>query len=273
MRQLFYLLLMVSPFVALGQIADSAKREVKLQGAVNFRDIGGYTTKDGRHVKWGKIYRSAALSNLTDADLRKLQELNIAYVDDFRGPFEVKQAPDKLPAHAFRVALPSGSEHVGDTSSSFGKSMMKGNRDSLMMSFYSNIQPFANRYHPVFEELLQLNRDSALLFHCTAGKDRTGIGAALILYALGVPEETIFQDYLATNYYRAAENDKAVAGMVKNYGMDETSARQMLAAKKEYLEATFASIKRQYGTVDQYLETAMGLDKKKLQQLRALYLN
>lgn len=271
MKKLFYFLLLVTPFFSLAQITDSTKREVKLQGAINFRDVGGYATKDGRHVKWGKIYRSAALNNLSDADLIKLQRLSIAFVDDFRGPFEVKQAPDKIPANATRIALPSGSEHIGDTN--FSKNMMTGNRDSLMLSFYSNTTSFANRYKPMFDELLQLNKDSALLFHCTAGKDRTGIAAALILYALGVKEEMIMQDYMATNYYRTAENEKAIKGMIKTYGMDEPGVRKMMAAKEEYLTATFVSIKRQYGTIDKYLQSAMGLDKEKILQLRALYVD
>lgn len=87
MKKLLYLFLLANPLFSSAQIADSAKREVKLQGAINIRDVGGYATKDGRHVKWGKIYRSAELNNLTDADLLKLQQLGIARVDDFRGPF------------------------------------------------------------------------------------------------------------------------------------------------------------------------------------------
>ncbi len=273
MKKLLYLFFLANPLFSSAQIADSAKREVKLQGAINFRDVGGYATKDGRHVKWGKIYRSAELNNLTDADLLKLQQLGIARVDDFRGPFEVKLAPDKIPLNATRIDLPSGSEHIGDSGSSFSKTMMKGNGDLLMLNFYSNTAPFANRYRPVFKELLQLNPDSALLFHCTAGKDRTGIAAALILYALGVNEKTIMRDYLATNYYRTSENEKAISGMVKNYGMDEATARKMMEAKEKYLNATFVSIIRQYGTVNHYLESVMGLDKKMLQKLRTLYLN
>jgi protein-tyrosine phosphatase len=259
-------------FSGISQVDDSTKREVKLEGAVNFRDLGGYATKDGKHVKWGKIYRSAALNRLTDTDIQKLQSLSLAWVGDFRGPYEVKVAQDRLPAGANRISLPAGSENIGD--SNYMKNMVKQmSRDSSLINFYSITIPFKERYKPVFDELFVLNRDSALLFHCTAGKDRTGIGAALILYALGVDEKTIMQDYLATNYYRAAENERAIAGMTKAYGLNETTARNMMAAKETYLEATFTSIKSQYGSVDTYLEREMGLDKKKLKKLRELYLN
>lgn len=272
MKYSIVIITLILPILGLAQIIDSTKREVKLEGAINFRDIGGYQTKDGNHVKWGKIYRSAALDKLTDHDLKTLQEKHLALIADFRGPFEVKAAPDKLPAGATRISLPAGSEQIGD--SNYAKVMMKQMaNDSSLIGFYSDTRSFKDRYKPMFDDLLSLNADSALLFHCTAGKDRTGIAAALVLYALGVDENTIMQDYLATNYYRTAENERAIAGMVKFYGLDEKMARNMMAAKEEYLNATFASINKQYGSIDKYLQKEMGLSKKKLKQLRALYLN
>jgi protein-tyrosine phosphatase len=111
------------------------------------------------------------------------------------------------------------------------------------------------------------------LFHCTAGKDRTGIAAAIILYALGVDEETIFNDYEATNYYRRNENAKAIAQMTKYYGLDEKMATNMMGAKREYIQATFATIKAQYGTMDNYLEKVLGLTKAKIATLKKYYTN
>lgn len=265
------LVLIILPIVGMAQVKDSALREIKLQGAINFRDIGGYPTRDGGHVRWGKIYRSAALNNLTPDDLQKLQRLSLAVVADFRGPYEVKAAPDRLPSSAMRISLPAGSESIGDSvfMRNMVQQMMKG--DSGLIGFYSDLTPFHARYEPVFEELLTLNKDSALLFHCTAGKDRTGIAAALILYALGVDEQTIMSDYAATNYYRGAENKRAIAGMMKVYGLSESTAMNMMAAREDYLKATFATIRNKYGTVDIYLEKEMGLDKEKLTKLRSLY--
>ena len=271
MSKNFLLLMIFLPLLGLAQVEDSAKREVKLQGAINFRDLGGYETKDGRHVKWGKIYRSAALNNLTAGDLQKLQGLSLSVIADFRGPYEVKVAPDRLPSSATRISLPAGSENIGDSNymRNMVRQMMKS--DSGLIAFYSDLTPFHARYEPVFEELLTLNKDSALLFHCTAGKDRTGIAAALILYALGVDEQTILGDYAATNYYRNAENKRAIAGMMKTYGLSEPVAMNMMAAREDYLKATFAAIRNKYGTVDNYLEKEMGLDKEKLSRLRSLY--
>ena len=134
------------------QIADSSRREIKLQGVVNFRDIGGYPTKDGRQVKWGRIYRSAELSHLTAGGLDTLAQLKISYIADFRGPNEVKTAPDKVPAAATRVSLPAGSEHTGD--SDYMRQMLQSAKDSGLVPFYSDIRYLGERYKPLFTELL-----------------------------------------------------------------------------------------------------------------------
>jgi len=255
------------PCIIHAQVTDSTKREVKLQGAINFRDVGGYVTKEGKHVKWGKIYRSAAINKLTEQDLQKLQSLHLAYVLDFRGPYEVQAAPDKVPTGATRISLPAGSENIGD--SNYMKNMVKSMRnDSSLLQFYSGLTPFQARYTPLFDELLQVNTDSALLFHCTAGKDRTGIAAALVLYALGVDEQTIMQDYLATNYYRKTENERSIKGMMQLYNMDEATARGMMDAKPVYLQATFRSIEKQYGSMDNFLEKELGLTPSKRKALQ-----
>jgi protein-tyrosine phosphatase len=252
------------------QVADSSIRAVQLQGAVNFRDIGGYQTKEGKKVKLGLLYRSAALNTLTDADVAKIASLNIKYDFDFRGPYEVKTAPDKIPAGTTRISLPAGSENIGD--SNYLKNMGSYIKsDSFLIRFYTVLTPFKERYAPLFDSLLVNKNASPMLFHCTAGKDRTGIAAAFILYALGVDEETIFNDYEATNYYRRNENAKSIQQMTKFYGVDEKMARNLMGAKKEYIQATFDTIKTQYGSMEHYLEAVLGLNKSKIKALRKIY--
>jgi protein-tyrosine phosphatase len=264
------LLIVFSVMQASGQITDSSVREVKLQGAVNFRDIGGYKTKDGKTVKLGLLYRSAALNTLTDADIAKIAALHIKYDFDFRGPYEVKTAPDKIPAGTTRISLPAGSENIGD--SNYMKNMSRYMKsDSFLISFYTVLTPFKERYAPLFDSLLANKSTQPMLFHCTAGKDRTGIAAALILYALGVDEETIFNDYEATNYYRRNENAKAIAQMTKYFGMDEKVATSMMGAKKEYIQATFDEIKKEYKSIDNYLASELGLTAIKIKKLRSIY--
>jgi protein-tyrosine phosphatase len=141
-----------------------------------------------------------------------------------------------------------------------------------MLAFYSNTTYLTARYQPFFAKLLILPDTDALVFHCTAGKDRTGIGAALLLYALGVPWPTIEQDYTATNYYRAAENEKSMDMMVNRYHFSKDVAEAMMGAKPEYIKATFDAIRSQYGSIDHYLEAGLGLTPDKREQLKNKFL-
>jgi len=268
------ILLMVPLFIsanAFGQVADSAKRHVVLQGAANFRDLGGYTTADGHHLKWGEIYRSADISKLTDADLVVLENRKVTYDVDLRGHGEAKQAPDRLTPGMDYILLPAGSDGVSNWMKSIAK-VKTGGGDSLMIAYYSNIDSLALRYKPFFNKLLGLPEGQSLVFHCSAGKDRTGIGAALLLHTLGVPYDTIVNDYLASNYYRKDVNAKMIEMMVKSMHIDPSVANEMLGVKKEDLNATFAAITKRYGSVDNYLKTEIGLDDAKIALLKKKFL-
>jgi protein-tyrosine phosphatase len=252
------------------QVADSAKRHVVLQGAANFRDLGGYTTTDGHHVKWGEIYRSADISKLTDADLAVLKDRKITYDVDLRGHQESAQAPDKYNPGTDYILCPAGSDNM-DWAKSI--STLKGNQgDSLMLVYYSNTQYLAERYKPFFDKLLKLPPDNSLVFHCSAGKDRTGIGAALLLYTLGVPYDTIVSDYLASNYYRKDVNAKLIDQMAKYMHTDTQVAASMASVRKEDLDATFNAITKQYGSVDNFLRTQIGLNDQKIAILKKKFL-
>jgi protein-tyrosine phosphatase len=251
-----------------GKSMYTAPREIKLQGAINFRDLGGYRTSDGHEVKWGKIYRSADISKLTDSDLQKLMALNVKMVCDLRGEKEITDAPDRLPAEAKHIDLTAGSENMGG----FRESLTSSERaDSMMRAFYGRTDHLGKKYKPVFDELLHLEPDQALLFHCTAGKDRTGIGAAFILYALGVPEMDIYKDYELTNEYRKASNEQALKGMTA-HGIPESAARTMMTANPAFLKATFDAIKKQYGTTDAFFEKELGVTADVKQKLRSKFL-
>ena len=250
----------------------ASARGIALQGAVNFRDLGGYRAKDGRQVKWGKIYRSADVSKLTDEDLTTLSELNIKMFCDLRGPAEIEAAPDRLPTGTEWINLPAGSEQTG-TANSFMKYMKNpASADSMMMAFYTKNDHYKSKYKPMFDQLLTLETDKALMFHCSAGKDRTGVGAALILYALGVSESDIYQDYEATNEYRKGANEAFIKKFT-DQGISEKAALAMMSANPKYLKASFESLNKKYGSVDIFLEQEMGLtaDKKALLQAKLLY--
>ncbi|MDR3712293.1 MAG: tyrosine-protein phosphatase [Puia sp.] len=254
------------------QLADSSQREVKLQGAVNFRDLGGYTTSDGRHVRWDRIYRSADISKLTDADLDTLKNRHISSVVDLRGVDESKKAPDRLNPGTEYILCPAGSDNnLNDWMKSIAG--LKSGGDSMMKVYYANTTFLADRYRPFFERLLDLRDDQALVFHCTAGKDRTGIGAALLLYVLGVPFATIEKDYAATDYYWRTANEKMVGVMVRSMHVNEQVARDMGAARREYILTTFDRIRSQYGSVDKFLKGSVGLDDAKIAALKRKFLD
>jgi protein-tyrosine phosphatase len=181
----------------------------------NFRDLGGYRTSDNRQLKWGRIYRSDKLSSLSEEDQNFILRLGISQISDFRSDEERQDAPHKLPSNAGitinelpipleaaqieRVAARLQEENV--TADDMGHFLVEANREMV------------ERYTPVYKQWLQslLSEESyPQVFHCTAGKDRTGFGAALLLSILGVPHDVIVQDYLATNTYTAARVDHIV---------------------------------------------------------------
>lgn len=249
----------------------NAKRAVALEGASNFRDLGGYPTQDGHHVKWGHLYRSADISKLTDADLQQLADRHIAVVCDLRGPDEIKKSPDRVPAGATWLNMPAGSENTNAATAAL-LGAPATNRDSVMTAFYGRTDHLQAKYKPMFDQLLALPDDKALLFHCTAGKDRTGIGAALILSALGVGRNVILNDYTATNDYWKG-NRKEVIEAMKKQGMDEKTIKSMLGANPAYLQNTFAAIDKQYGSMDKFLTKEMALTPEKRATLRSKFLD
>jgi protein-tyrosine phosphatase len=269
---LLFVIAVLFQMASIAQIADSSKRLVKLTGAVNFRDIGGYPTSHGKFVSWGKIYRSAEINNLNATDLDKLNGLLIHTVLDFRGPAEYSIAPDKLPMGAARISLQAGSEQVGDRTKMMQQMTKAQNGDSIMLPFYTDLTPFKNRYQPMFAVLLNNHKDSAVLYHCTAGKDRTGIATALILYALGVDEKTIMADYLASNFYRASDMNRMKKLLIESYHMNESVVEDVMGVKEKYLQGTFDAINSKYGSIDKFLKTEMGLTNHKRKILYCKYL-
>ena len=154
MKKAFLLLVIVAcATTVFAQVADSAKRHVILNGAANFRDLGGYKTKSGKTVKWGKVYRSADISKLSEADLAVLTARKITYDVDLRGREEAQEAPDKLNPGVDYVLCPAGSDSINIK---MRKIMMAPNvnGDSVMINFYSNTTYLADRYTPFFNKLL-----------------------------------------------------------------------------------------------------------------------
>lgn len=230
---------------------------LSLEGAFNLRDLGGYAAQDGRIVKRGMVFRADALNRLTDADLAALAPLGLKTIVDFRTEAEKKAAPHRVPAGVSRVLeVPVNPGN------------MSGLRD-ITPEEAAQIMPRLNRklvnehtkeYALFFSHLAEYG-ESPLLFNCSAGKDRTGLAAALFLSALGVDKETVFRDYL-----------ESARHITRKYA-DEIAARPWLAplftVKREYLEAAFEEIDARHGGMDNYLVKELGVD---VELLRRRYL-
>jgi protein-tyrosine phosphatase len=252
------------------------EREVILQGTYNFRDIGGYPTKNGKKIRWDKLYRSAFLTGLTTEDIEILQTRNISRVIDFRGPKEIDFAPDKLPEGVAHIVLSAGS--VGDGPDDWAalaqemKSQSEAQSDQGAIKYYQNVSSFADRYKPMFDQLLSLPKDSALVFHCVGGKDRTGVAAALIEYVLGVDQKNILADYELTNKYRERYNKEVADLLEHKYGVSPQRVQTYGLAKAKFLQASFDALSKQYGCMDLFIKNGLGLDEGKIERLKSLYL-
>jgi protein-tyrosine phosphatase len=219
-------------------------------------------------VREGVVFRSAALDRLTEADQARLAAMGVRTVCDFRGMAEAEAAPSQLSAvpGVERYALPI-EPSVGASLRDIAHRREATGEDvaSLMRRAYASYAlECGPRFHALFDVLLEEGR-TPLLYHCSAGKDRTGFATALLLTALGVAWDHVMQDYLATNDIWRGDGRLAAE-------LPPAVANDLLRVSPDYLEAGFAALKREYGSIDRYLERMLGLLPRRREQLRALLL-
>lgn len=248
-------------------------RALLLQGGQNFRDLGGYRTQDGRTVRWRTLFRSGAMNRLTAADFDYLDKLDLRTVVDLRSTEERNAAPVAWPRKtAPQVFAKDYSQdqlgiEPGDVTKLTGESAR-----AMMAAGYPRIlETFNDQYRRMFDQLLAGN--APLAFNCSAGKDRTGIAAALILTALNVPRETIIEDYLLSNQrfrpdISTATNDPAFA--VWRHVSPEVS-KAFMGVDRSYIEGVFRVIDAHPGGAEGYLRDRLGLDQADLIALRSRY--
>jgi protein-tyrosine phosphatase len=277
----------VAPFASQSEKAAQKKpeigeqeRQVKLEGQANFRDLGGYRTADGHRVKWGWVYRAGQLSKLTDADLSKLKDLNIHTVIDLRGTAEAEtRGKDRLPEGVRSVSYPidvnSLPKEEKDESSPAGSSA--GRTDFMLQATRSIMINRTDVYAGLIRELAE-PKNRPLVFHCTAGKDRAGVGAAIVLTLLGVPWETVRDDYLLSNFYRKEENERGLKSMREDIAkrqsipleqVDVTGYEYIFLVKPEYLDAAHDEVIKRYGSMDSYLRKGLGISDEMINKLRS----
>jgi protein tyrosine/serine phosphatase len=242
-------------------------RHIKLQGIDNLRDFGGYATACGRGLARGRLYRSGHHHHATDEDLRALADLNIAVVVDLRRADEREDQPSKRwPGFSARVidndlgAPGEGWHHLlkdaDPTAEFFHRTSLEWYRT---VAFEPRLLDLYARYFKALAEA-----DGAVLIHCAAGKDRTGLLAALTHHIAGVHREDIVEDYLLTNRAVSVETrGPTIARMIAEHAgkaPDDAAVRAAMGVQGAYLETAFAAMEDQHGSVDAYLREALGLD-------------
>jgi protein-tyrosine phosphatase len=235
---------------------EDAQRRILLNGAANFRDIGGYPAHTHKRVKRHNIYRSGHLASLTENDLRKLNTLGIQSVCDFRSSEEIKGQPNRLPIKSSLqyLHLPIVNKIMEPTEAV--SRVMKGDigwftKDFMVNAYIEKIEAFHETWFLFFKTVCQRSF-RPLLFHCTAGKDRTGVCAALILLSLGVSEKWVIHDYGLSNKYNAEQIIK-IQKSLRKVGVDPDKLMDYLTAPKFAIVAVIEHINKTYGSARAYL--------------------
>jgi protein-tyrosine phosphatase len=235
-----------------------------LKGGSNFRDLGGYRTGDGRLVRRGVVFRSAHLGNLTREDRGALGKLGVRTIVDLRGVAEAAETPHAIDGVACRVVGAHIEPAVGEK---IRAAVANGTASPFLMMQYltDHYREYPRRCAPGFRTLFTTlieDRHRPLVFHCTAGKDRTGFASALLLSLLGVPWQTVVEDYLRTN--------ELWTGHIGRYPeLDIDTRAAIIEARTPYLEAAFEVVKADFGGPEAFAERALGLDAKCIERLRA----
>lgn len=244
---------------------ENFSRSLNLTGATNFRDLGGYVGQDGRVVRWRRLFRSDHLAALTPTDLAQLERLGLTRVCDFRGEAERAPLACILPGvavHSLAIE-PTVLQRMKEILDA-GQSLTAHDTVVLMQQTYrAFVVDNSHRFAGLFAHLLE--SDAPLVFHCTAGKDRTGFAAALILLALGVPRAVVMQDYLLTNQLFRMPRPSS-----------ELASREVLdvlwRVQEDFLEAAFAAVDKDFGGITVYLQQALGVGAREQKRLVSLYL-
>lgn len=249
---------------------SQTENQFKIKKITNFRTIGNIKNIDGRILKEGKIYRSAHLHKLKKKSVKTLENLGIKEIIDLRNSKEISQKPDVIPQNVDYKNY-SAFEDEGDQLNQAKKLVLKGkvkgsDANQRMLDFYKT---YATENPEVIKKIIHeiLDAENPVLYHCTAGKDRTGIITALILTILKFDKATIENDYLLSNNYREKLVQKRLH-LAHNLHfiypkMDLNVIEKLSWVEKNYLDAAFLEIDKKYGSIDAYIHENLEISENK----------
>ena len=249
------------------EVAETFERVVTLEGGRNFRDMGGYATRDGRRLRWGRLYRSGSMAGFSDAAYAQLAALGVRSICDLRTTSERETSPVDW------ARVPDLNYWARDYDMSFGdlRAVLAADLPTVEMARDGMIKVYRElpfEQAPAYAELFRrlAAGEVPLVFNCSAGKDRTGVAAALILNALGVPESTIIEDYLLSNttYDRRAS---LASGRLEALGAEMVEA--ILGVDASYIHAALEVVDEAHGSVSGYLEARLGVSERDLRGIQA----
>lgn len=246
-----------------------------LEGGINFRELGGNTGADGRRVKRGWLYRSGALDALTAKDCDYLSRVPVAHILDYRDADEVAAKPDVFwhgAQYHHAPANPLSHEVNANLEKLTEHTINAFDPEAFMLELYRWL-PFNNSAYQQLTSLLMQPSGGAIVQHCAVGKDRTGIGSALVLFALGADRNTVLEDYLLTETTLAPFREQMLNKM--SIRLNEKALAKfayVLSVREAFIDTALKSIEDLYGSTDLWLEKEYGLAAEQRENLRDRYL-
>ena len=269
----------LNPDMAVG---FSQGERLALQSLYNTRDLGGIMTSDGRYFLPRRLLRSGDLYHVSQADQEALlRQYHVSTVVDFRSEEERMERPDTYMEGIRYISLPVLEEGMLGISEAGGLGPMlfqfRGNIEEYMEQQYASLvsdQLCLNQFARFFDILLH-QEEGAVLYHCTEGKDITGVATALLLYVLGVPKRAIREEFMRTNEFLAEETQHILEFLATRMDVDEKTEERLcafLSVKESYIDTVFRTIQKEYGTFQHFLRRVLYLTPKAIDELQEKYL-
>ena len=239
--------------------------DILFDGDPNFRDLGGYYGADGKYVRERKLFRSGELSKFSDQDLARVSKLGIEQVIDLRTVVEREAKPNRIPQGIAEHHLPLMTNLGAASLNDLFQNILHGHvlAEEYMLELYRSLNAHRITQWTHLFRLLETGKPT--LWHCTAGKDRTGLTATLVLYSLGVSHESIMTDYLQTNICSAPITAALMQKFQATYGTEVAEKlRPLFESRLQYLHAFFDAIQASYGDMNHFLDT-LHVDRPLLQ--------